>query len=96
MAEPVILDGRLAEIFADSDSESDFYGFSPIQSDDSSDDDEILANVRDRLHKGKLNGAIKLATGAKHAKYLCVLWAGWGQSHIFRTCPGEPVVRFFR
>ena len=21
---------------------------------------------------------------------------GWGQSHIFRTCPGEPVVRFFR
>ena len=51
MAEPVILDGRLAEIFADSDSESDFYGFSPIQSDDSSDDDEILANVRDRLHK---------------------------------------------
>ena len=74
MAEPVILDGRLAEIFADSDSESDFYGFSPIQSDDSSDDDEILANVRDRLHKGKLNGAIKLATGAKHAKNLCVLW----------------------
>ena len=51
MAEPVILDGKLAEIFADSDSESDFYGFSPIQSDDSSDDDEILANVRDRLHK---------------------------------------------
>ena len=47
----MILDGRLAEIFADSDSESDFYGFSPIQSDDSSDDDEILANVRDRLHK---------------------------------------------
>ena len=22
--------------------------------------------------------------------------AGWGQSHIFRTCAGEPVVRFFR
>ena len=20
---------------------------------------------------------------------------GWGQSHIFRTCPSEPVVRFF-
>ena len=25
-----------------------------------------------------------------------VLQPGWGQSHIFQTCPGEPVVRFFQ
>ena len=23
-------------------------------------------------------------------------WTGWGQTHIFWTCQGEPVVRFFR
>ena len=32
--------------------------------------------------------------------YLVIVWlryllSGWGQSHIFRTCAGEPVVRFF-
>ena len=25
----------------------------------------------------------------------CLCLSGWGQSDIFRTCPGEPVVRFF-
>ena len=34
--------------------------------------------------------------GGDHKQWLVRRLAGWGRSHIFRTCPGEPVVWFFR